>query len=803
MANPLPAGFRLEQYEIRGILRSDESGVEYEAIDRSTERRVTVEEFLPSRLAHRPQGTEVSARGPAEQSAFNAGLDRFLALYQPLEHIDHPAVVNVLGCLRANGTGYVVLEPLPEETLAERLEVQGTLPPAELSPLLSSVVNGLELVHRANLLHGDISPEHIAIRPDGKPLLFGFSVSRRDAGGSRQAFGSNLAGAVANPTPGYAALEQYSQAGREGPWTDIYGLAAVAYRCVTGEAPTDAPGRAVQDDLVPAVRAAKGNHNDRLLRGIDAALAIRAMDRPRSLGTWRSLLVDSPPAPTGPRGRMAARRSARVRQASKAGEARPNWALPAVGATLFIAVLTYVDTGVLRSTPEEAHAQVAESHSREEREPAAAEMAPASEPPDPAAVEVAQVAMQPLAPLDELADPGIGDEIDGPPVVDPTPSEPPVDVVEEQAETVAAVAPEVPEDQPASLEPIAEVVVRSEAAQQVAEPAPEQPAPTVAEPAPEQPAPTVAEPAPEQPAPAIAEPAPEQPAPAIAEPPPVAADPVVAETDAPAEPDVIAEPDVVVQPQPLIVTSVPTEFADSLASGGEGPVMVRIAPGGFRMGCVSGRRCFSNELPVQAVQVETGYAIAKHEITFSEYERFVEAAGYEWTEGSNGVQRGSHPVVNVSWADAVAYTEWLSAQTGRRYRLPTETEWEYAARAGSAAAYSWGNDLAPGRGNCAGCGNPDNARGTMPAGSFEANAWGLHDMHGNVWEWVLDCPTRSSRLAMEPGVNHQASAHCNRGVRRGGSWAHSPRRMRTASRDVTVAALRSPNTGFRVLLLNP
>ncbi len=96
-------------------------------------------------------------------------------------------------------------------------------------------------------------------------------------------------------------------------------------------------------------------------------------------------------------------------------------------------------------------------------------------------------------------------------------------------------------------------------------------------------------------------------------------------------------------------------------------------------------------------------------------------------------------MINVSWTDAVAYTEWLSAQLGERYRLPSEAEWEYASRAGSTKKYSWGNEIGRNRANCDGCGSQWDNRMTAPVGSFSPNAWGLHDMHGNVWEWVQDC----------------------------------------------------------------
>ena len=132
------------------------------------------------------------------------------------------------------------------------------------------------------------------------------------------------------------------------------------------------------------------------------------------------------------------------------------------------------------------------------------------------------------------------------------------------------------------------------------------------------------------------------------------------------------------------------------------------------------------------------FELSKYEVTFEQYDRFTAATGPE-AGGDEGWGRGRRPVMNVSWEDAVAYVRWLSGQTGERYRLPSEAEWEYAARAGSVTAYSWGNEIGRNRANCHGCGSQWDNRQTAPVGSFGPNGWGLHDMHGNVWEWVQDC----------------------------------------------------------------
>ena len=178
-----------------------------------------------------------------------------------------------------------------------------------------------------------------------------------------------------------------------------------------------------------------------------------------------------------------------------------------------------------------------------------------------------------------------------------------------------------------------------------------------------------------------------------------------------------------------------SEFRDTLQTGGLGPNMVVIEGGSFQMGCVSQQSCFSFERPIHQVRVAE-FAISTHEVTFEEYDRFAAATRVEMPL-DEGWGRGDQPAIWVSWDDAKSYTRWLSVETGRTYRLPTEAEWEYAARAGSVTAYSWGNDVGTGRANCRGCGLE--RRRTTPVGSFTPNAWGLFDVHGNVWEWVEDC----------------------------------------------------------------
>ena len=225
------------------------------------------------------------------------------------------------------------------------------------------------------------------------------------------------------------------------------------------------------------------------------------------------------------------------------------------------------------------------------------------------------------------------------------------------------------------------------------------------------------------------------------------------------------------------------------------PEMVVIPGGRFRMGCVSGRGCYDNEHPVHEVRVEA-FELGKYEVTFEEYDRFTAATGREPAD-NEGWGRGRRPVIRVSWEDAVAYTKWLSGQTGERYRLPSEAEWEYAARAGSVTAYSWGNEIGSNRANCGGCGGQWDGGQTAPVGSFDSNGWGLYDMHGNVFEWVQDCWNGSYQGAPTNGSAWE-SGDCTLRVGRGGSWRYSPGLLRSADRFRITTTLRNHEIGFRV-----
>ena len=234
------------------------------------------------------------------------------------------------------------------------------------------------------------------------------------------------------------------------------------------------------------------------------------------------------------------------------------------------------------------------------------------------------------------------------------------------------------------------------------------------------------------------------------------------------------------------------------------PEMVVVPSGSFMMGSPgseSGRE--DNEGPVHRVTL-LPFAVGIHEVTFGEWKACVRGGGCGKYEPDNegwgrrwGRDRGRRPVINVSWNDAKAYVKWLSAETGEEYRLLSESEWEYAARAGTRTRYWWGDEIGRSRANCDDCGSQWDNEKTAPVGSFSANGFGLHDVHGNVWEWVEDCWSRSYAGAPEDGSVRE-SGNCGRRVLRGGSWNSAPWSLRSAKRYSNSSGDRYGLVGFRV-----
>lgn len=233
------------------------------------------------------------------------------------------------------------------------------------------------------------------------------------------------------------------------------------------------------------------------------------------------------------------------------------------------------------------------------------------------------------------------------------------------------------------------------------------------------------------------------------------------------------------------------------------PEMVNIPAGSFKQGCVTGVECDPDEKPVHKVEIAP-FSIGKYEVTFQQWDECVQAKACPHKPDDSGWGRGDRPVINVSFEDVGLYLKWLSKESGKEYRLPTESEWEFAARAGAMTKYSWGNQ----RPSCSRKKNngakfdggkksrcpavvDGNMVGPAPVGEYKANKWALHDIHGNVWEMTSSCYSENYKS--------DEFKNCLKRVIRGGAWSSKGKHLRLANRGRAGIIKRAENIGFRVV----
>ena len=773
-----------------------------------------VKEYLPRDWGtRRPDGT-IGPRTGGDAEDYRWGLERFLDEARILARFDHRHLVRVYRVFEARGTAYMVTEYVEGRTLAAELEAAGPLPESRVREVLFALTDGLSAVHAAGLLHRDIKPGNVMVRPDGTPALIDF-------GAARQAMGRHSRSVTAVLTPGYAPIEQYSARGHQGPWTDIYALGALAYWALGGGVPEDATERVRNDRLRPLAEVAPATVSAELTAAVDAALAVNEEDRPQSLAEWWAVL-DGPaaerPAALRPEAGVVGSETAAAH--SGRGSATRWWLAVAAaglaGAALVVALTApwrgtvSDDEGApaaeevvgVRGAPSDIAAAVAGGLGRTDA-PAQAGNQPATErtaQPDPESGEEALVAEQgpaaevtvpsPAAAEEALGlgraarrliqeglvaagfDPGVADGLFG--------AGTRAALREWQAAQGAAATGYLDAAAATALQAAAEEAARVAAQRQA-----EQQAELEAEARGQAEAQRQAELEAAQRRAAAARHAAE----------------LEAEARGQAEAQRQAELEAEARRQAELEAAARQAVLDAVEQA-----MVVVPAGTFRMGCVSGRRCSSvpraaggiieYERPVHEVRVAS-FALSKYEVTFEEYDAFAAATDRRRPD-DRGWGRGRRPMINVSWHDAVAYAAWLSAETGKRYRLPSEAEWEYAVRAGTTTAYAWGNEIGSNRANCLGCGSRWDREQTAPVGSFRANAWGLHDMHGNVREWVADCWHNNYRGAPRDGSAWTGGGDCGRRVLRNGSWRSDPANLRSANRSMAYAEIQWDIIGFRV-----
>ena len=284
----LAPGTRLEEFAVERELGAGGFGVTYLALDVALGRRVAVKEYLPRDWGARNRDGAVGPRTASCASDYAWGLGRFLEEARALARFDHPHVVRVHRVFEAGGTAYLVTEFVEGPgggacSLEDELKSSGPQPEARVRAVLDALISGLELVHASDLVHRDIKPSNVMLRADGSPVLIDF-------GAARQAVGRQSRSVTSVLTPGYAPIEQYSAKGRQGPWTDVYALGALAYVMLSGRVPDDATERVLEDGLAPLSSVSAQPVSGALSSAVSAALRVDDRSRPQSLGEWRGLL---------------------------------------------------------------------------------------------------------------------------------------------------------------------------------------------------------------------------------------------------------------------------------------------------------------------------------------------------------------------------------------------------------------------------------------------------------------------------------------------------------------------------------
>jgi len=288
--NVLQQGFKLLEYQVESVLgKPGGFGITYLATDTHLRQSVAIKEYLPIDFAVREGKCTVCVRSSSDEESFKWGLKCFIEEARVLARFKHPSIVRVLRFFEANGTAYMVMEYQQGQSLSDYLTQQKILNEEALLALVLPLLDGLEEIHQANLLHRDIKPNNIYIRSnDNTPVLLDF-------GSARLAIGQKTRTVTSIVTPGYAPLEQYdNEMNDQGPWTDIYALGAVMYYAISGDPPPAATRRVMKDPMISAVKIGEGKYRKNLLRAIDWALQLSEEDRPQTVAQWRPKILAPP-----------------------------------------------------------------------------------------------------------------------------------------------------------------------------------------------------------------------------------------------------------------------------------------------------------------------------------------------------------------------------------------------------------------------------------------------------------------------------------------------------------------------------
>lgn len=673
----LPAGSKILWFEILKVLGKGGFGITYLGRDANQDQLVAVKEYLPTAFASRTEDRQVHPNSESSREKFEWGLKRFLKEAQTLARFRHPAIVRVVSFFRDSNTAYMVMEYVEGEGLDVLLKRKKTLSEEELRKVLPPLLDGLEVLHNANFIHRDIKPPNILIRQDGSPVILDF-------GAARQSVGDDMTSLL---SLGYSPFEQYDSSGeRQGPWSDIYAMGGVLYRCISGRKPSDAAMRIASrlrnddDPMKAAVEIGKDRYSPTFLAAIDKALEVLETDRPQSIREWRKMLgVEAMMAPFPVAKKVLNRGSVAVTEAEQQEIKRKksSW-------RSFIASINEFSTQGA-SQPDEIKV-IGDN--------AATETLPAKRTP----IEVKKT-------VENMADAGARNKVfekNNQEKVSDTVSTvfAPIALKKRDPSEISTAVPGTLNKQGVSGVPIL----------------------------------------------------------------------VPGKTKSQIVPEVQVDP----------LTK--SEF-------------VRVAGGTFRMGSAvteKGRK--EDEGPVHNVTLKE-FWFGKVPVTWKTWNRVMG----DYPKGIFNLEMAMYPVERVSWNMVQKFLERLNkhAKGTKIYRLPTEAEWEYAARAGTVTTYPFSGGVEELEAHAWIRSNSDEK--THPVAGKLPNQWGFYDMLGNVWEWIADGYDENFYKSGDQD-NPKGPDGGDRKSLRGGCWRSHWRECRCANRMPVSGKLVSTMVGFRLVM---
>ena len=763
----LPQGTRIDDFEFHRVLGHGGFGLTYLGWNLRLDIPVAIKEYLPSDLAVREQDLSVVPKASSDASDFRWGLDRFVDEARTLARFQHPNIVRVHHFFEAHGTAYIVMEYAEGETLSEVLVRRGTLREAELLGIVRPLLDGLAVVHEANVLHRDIKPGNIILRDaDSSPVLLDF-------GSARQAIGARSRSMTTVVTPGYAPIEQYSVRGNQGPWTDLYALGGVCYWALTGRVPADATDRVRRDPVVPIGQLCGGPVSAATLAAIDWAVAVDEKERPQNVAAWRSELLGEEVVPRAEPAvgssslwSKAVDRIRHKRTESSVGSAPvvPSANLKRVfGIVLGLCLVVGVGAGGywgLGQLEQARQEQALEAEVAGLLSAAAADVE-AGRLTSPAGTNAWEQYQQVLALVPGHADAqaGLAAIIARYGVLfDGALSAGNFRLASGYIDRVRAVYP-------AAIE-LGVWGRRLDSAQAAAA----------------------------------------RQAAAALEQQRQAAAARQAEVERQRQAEVARQTELALQAEAARQAELTRQAAAArqrkvkALEQQHGLAFVWIAPGTFQMGSPSseeGRQ--ADEGPVHEVEIRSGFWLGVHEITQGQWESVMGTT--PWSGKNNVRSNRSHPAVYISWDDVQAFIGRLNAAVGAPvYRLPSEAEWEYACRAGTSTRWSFGDDKSQLMHYAWYDANAENVgeEYAHAVGQKRPNDWGLHDMHGNVWEWVQDWYD-GGYYRRSPRVDPLGLSFGSRRVVRGGDFGNTAHWLRSAYRSLEPPDRRNSVLGVRLL----